>query len=80
MDVVQRNASEQSKADAFKKIAEKRTIRVLDSLRLLGQCANTRTYEYTDAQVQKIFGEIRRAVRDAEMRFKNDRKNIKFRL
>ncbi|MCL0092951.1 hypothetical protein M1N92_04755 [Dehalococcoidia bacterium] len=74
------NTMKQSKVDAFKKIAEKRTMRVLDSLRLLGQCANRRSYEYTDAQVQKIFGEIRRAVRDAEHRFKNDRKNIKFKL
>ena len=74
--MVSSKVSKLSKADAFRKIAEKRTTRVLDSLRLLGQCANRRSYEYTDAQVQKIFSEIRRAVRDAEQCFKNDRKNI----
>lgn len=69
-----------SKTDAFKEIAAKRTVRVLDSLRLLGQCANRRSYEYTDVQVQKIFREIRNAVRDAEQRFKNSKKDIVFKL
>ena len=78
--MIQSTKTTQSKAEAFRKIAEKRTTRVLDSLRLLGQCANRRSYEYTDDQVKKIFTEIRRAVRDAEQRFKDDRKNIKFKL
>ncbi|MBI2909419.1 MAG: hypothetical protein HYX92_17375 [Chloroflexi bacterium] len=73
-------ASREPKADAFKRIAEKRTARVLEALRLLGQCANRRVYDYTDAQVAKIFGEVRRAVRDAEQRFSEDRKNVKFEL
>ncbi len=69
-----------SKADAFKEIASKRTIRILDSLRLLGQCSNQRSYEYTDAQVQKIFREIRNTVRDTEQRFKNGKEKISFKL
>ena len=69
-----------SKADAFKKIAAKRTVRVLDSLRLLGQCSNRRTYEYTDVQINKIFREIRNATRDAEQGFKNSSKKITFKL
>lgn len=69
-----------SKEQAFKKIAERRTVRVLDSLRLLSQCSNRRSYEYTEAQVQKIFREIRQAVRDAEQRFKSSRTSSKFKL
>jgi len=69
-----------SKANAFKEIAAKRTIRVLDSLRLLGQCANRRSYEYTDVQVQKIFREIRNAVRDTENHFKDSKREITFNL
>lgn len=69
-----------SKADAFKEIAAKRTVKVLDSLRLLGQCSNRRTYEYTDVQLNKIFREIRNAVRDAEQCFKNSSKKITFKL
>lgn len=69
-----------SKEEVFKKIAERRTIRVLDSLRLLGQCSNKRSYEYTEDQVQKIFKEIRQAVRDAEQRFKTSKRNSRFTL
>ena len=78
--MIQPTKTKQSKAEAFRKIAEKRTTRALDSLRLLGQCANRRSYEYTDDQVKRIFTEIRRAVRDAEQRFKDDRRNVKFKL
>lgn len=69
-----------AKADAFKKIAEKRTVRVLDSLRLLGQCANRRSYEYTDSQANKIFREIRNALRDTEQRFKDGNRKTQFKL
>jgi len=74
------NSKYLSKAVAFKEIAEKRTIRILDSLRLLGQCSNRRSYEYTDAQVKKIFREIRSALRDTEQRFKNSKGQITFNL
>ncbi len=59
-----------SKEERFSTIAEKRTNRVLDGLRLLGQCSNRRSYEYSDAQIQKIFREIRRSVNEAEDKFK----------
>ena len=78
--MIQSIKTKQSKAEAFRRIAERRTTRVLDSLRLLSQCANRRSYEYTDAQVQKIFREIRSAVRDAEQRFKNSKKDVIFKL
>lgn len=69
------------KAEAFKRVAEKRTRRVLDSLRLLEQCSNRRIYEYTDEEVDKIFREIRAAVRRAEQSYKNNnRRNRNFKL
>ena len=74
------NEARTTKSDAFKKIAEKRTVRVLTSLRLLGQCANRRSYEYTDSQVKKIFREIRLALRETEQRFKDGNKKTQFKL
>lgn len=68
------------KAEAFKRVAEKRTRRVLDSLRLLEQCSNRRIYQYTDEEVDKIFREIRAAVRRAEQSYKNNRRNRNFKL
>ena len=64
----------------FREVAGKRTVRILDALRLLGQCANRRSYQYTDAQVDKIFREVRRALRNAEEQFKNSKNRIDFTL
>lgn len=72
--------SKRAKTQTFKRIAEKRTERVLDSLRLLGQCSNRRSYEYTGEQVAKIFKEIRSAVRRAEQSFRSNNKNTHFKL
>jgi len=69
-----------AKAEAFRRIAERRTERVLRSLRLLGQCSNRRSYEYNDEQIIKIFREIRGAVRHAEQSFQNNRRNTGFKL
>jgi len=70
-----------AKAEAFKRIAARRTERVLQSLRLLGQCSNRRSYEYNDEQIAKIFREIRSAVRHAEQSFNsNNKRNTHFRL
>ena len=70
----------ETKAERFVRVAEKRTIRVLDSLRLLAQSSNRRTYEYNDNQVRKIFREIRSAVNSAEASFTSDKKRIRFSL
>jgi hypothetical protein len=69
-----------SKQEAFKRIAERRTNKVLDALRLLGQCSNKRSYEYSDIQISKIFREIRKGVREAELRFSGAKTENKFRL
>lgn len=69
-----------AKAEAFKRVAERRTYYVLESLRLLGQCSNRRTYEYNDEQIAKIFREVRSAVRRAEQAFQNGKTNTQFRL
>jgi len=68
------------KAERFVRVAGKRTQRVLDSLRLLGQCSNRRSYEYTDAQVNRIFREIRKSLREAEHDFKRSKSERNFRL
>lgn len=72
--------AENKKANRFVRIAEKRTQRVLDSLRLLGQCSNKRSYEYTDAQVHRIFREIRNRLRETEQSFKGAKSGSTFRL
>ena len=70
----------ESKSDRFIRVAERRTARVLTDLRLLGQCANRRTYEYSPDQVRRIFAEIRRNLMVVEKRFKEDGVKEPFRL
>lgn len=72
--------TERKKTANFIKIAEKRTDKVLNSLRLLGQCSNRRSYEYSDDQVNKIFREIRRCIRQTEEKFRETKSKKTFRL
>ena len=45
----------ESKHDRFIRIAETRTNKIIDMIRLLGNCSNTATYEYSEDDVKKIF-------------------------
>ena len=54
---------DESKRDRFKRIASFRTNRILDDLRLLGNCSNTSAYSYSNEDLRKIFGAI-----DAEVK------------
>lgn len=42
----------------FIRIAEARTQKIIDMIRLLGNCSNTYVYEYTKKDVEKIFSAI----------------------
>jgi len=48
----------ETKEARFKRVAEKRVQRVLDSLRGLSQCANKRMYEWDEGQLGKIWTAI----------------------
>ncbi len=55
--------------ERFVRIAEARTNKILDLLRLLGNCSNTNNYEYTQRDVDRIFQAIEREIRNAKSRF-----------
>ena len=65
----------EGKAERFKRIATKRTVKVLEALRLLGNCGNRGTYTYTKEEVNRIFGEVRKTVKDAESQFAKSEKH-----
>lgn len=48
----------ESKAQRFNRVAEKRVENVLKSLRGLSQCSNKRMYEWNDEQLTKIWDAI----------------------
>lgn len=62
----------------FKRLASSRTNEVLDKLRILGNCADRRTYDYTDEDIDKIFKAIDEQVKIVKAKFKKPKKGFKF--
>lgn len=72
----------ESKTDKFVRIAEARTNKIIGMIKLLGNCANKQTYEYTREDIKKIFAAIEDELKAAKVRFEtseNDDKEFKLR-
>ncbi|MGC9968491.1 MAG: hypothetical protein ABSC29_02045 [Minisyncoccia bacterium] len=69
----------ENKKDRFKRLATARTNGVLRSLKVLGNCANRSAYDYSEEEVNKIFSEIERRVREIKAKF-HFGKNKEFKL
>ena len=64
---------EETKRERFVRLAENRTNKILNMVQLLGNCSNSSLYDYTDADVEKIFSAIEGSVKEARRKFtKND--------
>jgi|TARA_Y100000310_G_C20628504_1_gene787280 hypothetical protein len=74
--------SKKENSDRFKRVAEIRTEKVLVAMRSLSKCSNPRTYYYNQAQVNKIFREVKRELRTCEALFssKSARRGERFKL
>lgn len=59
----------QEKKERFKKIASRRTARILDTLRKLGNCSRRGVYSYSSEDVKKIFSTIYSETQKAEKLF-----------
>lgn len=68
-----------SKRERFKRLATQRTNTVLQRLKVLGNCSNRSAYDYTEEEINKIFSEIERRVREIKAKF-HFPKNKEFRL
>ena len=68
-------ANKESKEEAFKRLASQRTNAVIYRLRILGHCANQQLYDYSDADVKRIFRAIERELRAVKTKFKNTNKS-----
>lgn len=65
--------------ERFKRLATLRTNTVLKRLKVLGNCANRQAYQYTEEDVDKIFSEIERKLKEVKAKF-HFPKNREFRL
>lgn len=58
-----------SKRARFVKIAENRTNKIIDMLRLLANCSNKSNYEYDEDDVKQIFTAIEKEVKSTKNAF-----------
>lgn len=65
--------------ERFKKLATLRTNIVLKRLKVLSNCSNRSAYEYTEEDINKIFSEIERRVKEVKAKF-HFPKNKEFKL
>ena len=63
----------ETKQDRFKRIAQKRVQRVLDSLKSLSQCSSKRMYEWNDGQLDKIWSAIDNELKNCKSSYENAR-------
>lgn len=70
----------ETKADRFKRVASRRTQKVLDAMRKLGNCSNKGIYNYNDDDVTKIFHAIEQEFKRIKILFTTKSKNNSFSL
>ncbi len=71
--------NQESKKDRFKRLATQRTNTLLLRLKVLGNCSNRSAYDYSEEEINKIFSEIERRVRETKAKF-HFPKNKEFKL
>ena len=59
----------ETKREKFVRIVEARTNKIIDMIRLLGNCSNKANYDYSDLDVQKIFNTLEKELKLAKMKF-----------
>lgn len=60
---------EESRHERFKRLAARRTNDILEKIRILGNCSNKSSYDYTEEEVNKIFNEIDKQLKLTKAKF-----------
>ena len=64
-----------ARRERFIKIAENRTNKILETLRLLANCSNKSNYEYSEEDVYEIFSAIEKELKNTKAAFYGTTKN-----
>jgi hypothetical protein len=59
----------ESRRDRFKRLATVRTNIILHRLKVLSNCANHQLYDYDERDIDKIFSEIERKIKETKSKF-----------
>jgi len=73
--MVKEKIENETKEQKFRRIASARANRILDDLRLLGNCSNKSAYSYSENEVNKIFRTIEKEIKRVKLMFDNKKKN-----
>ena len=66
----------ESRKDRFTRLASRRTNDIIERIRILGNCSNKSTYEYTEEEVNKIFRAIDREIKASKGKFSSSKKKF----
>ena len=71
----------ETKRERFVRIAEARTNKILEMMRLLGNCSSKGNYDYSEEDIKKIFGALEKELNNTKNKFLGiDAKEEKFTL
>lgn len=71
---------QETKKERFKRLAAQRTNTILLKLKVLGNCSNRSAYDYNEQEINKIFTEIERKVRETKAKFHFPKHHGEFKL
>lgn len=69
--------AEESKSDKFKRISGRRVDELVKKIKLVGNLSNRGSYEYDDADVERMFSRLQQVLDDAKERFNKPRRKRK---
>lgn len=70
----------ENKKQKFKRIAELRTSKIIESLISLSKLSNKNNYDYSEDEIRQIFKAIDQQLNATKLTFKNQDKNKIFKL
>ncbi len=59
----------ETRKERFRRLASKRTNEILQRIRIMGNCSNRSSYDYSEAEITKIFSTIEKEMRTTRARF-----------
>ena len=60
---------QETRKERFNRLATSRTNEIIDRIRILGNCSNKSTYEYSESEISKIFRAIDNELRETKKKF-----------
>lgn len=71
---------QESRRERFKRLATLRTNTILKKIKILGNCSNRSAYDYTEDEINKIFMEIEKRLKETKSRFHYSKNKNDFKL